>query len=167
MERPYIIISDVHGDNNIMEMIREKEKRYNALGILSAGDLCPEKYNPLYDGILTCNGNCDREYQYEIFPPDHLKLNIFSHNVYITHSDRYSPSFFHLCSGDIFISGHTHIPKLYKGNGIYFINPGSPSEARSSLGPTFVLFFPSHFDLISLFDNTTLSALSISLPHSS
>lgn len=157
MERPYLIISDLHGDDNSLEMVREKEKKYNALSVISSGDLCRDEYNPLYNGIISCSGNCDR---YSDSFPDYISLDIFSHKTYITHGDIYNKNSFPLSLGDIFVSGHTHIPKLYKEDGIYFLNPGSTSCPRSHLGPTYALIFPSCIKILSLLDDETLYSLS-------
>lgn len=158
MESAYLVFSDVHGDNEVMELLREKEKKYNALALISAGDLTPEPYNPIYEGIIGCRGNSDRYFSYQTIPYPNISitLNLFGHKAYVTHGDRMSKEDFPLSKGDIFITGHTHVPLLKEENGIYFLNPGSPSFPRSSFGPTFSLVFENRLTILSLMDEKVI-----------
>ena len=89
-------------------------------------------------------------------------MRIYGRNVIITHGDRLYIDDFNLNAGDVFISGHTHVPELRMEGGIYLVNPGSPSRPRSSSGPTAALFEEDRLSLLSLLDLTILSSLAFS-----
>lgn len=164
MDKPYLIISDVHGSTEAMERIREAERHFGASAILSAGDLCPNPYDPRFSGIQGVRGNCDRFYEYgELpFPPLTYQTKLFGRQVVFTHGDRMWWDDFALEEGAVFISGHTHVPMLKKEKGLYLFNPGSAALPRSSAGPTAGLFFPDFLELFSLLDFTAISTLSLS-----
>ncbi len=164
MDRMLIITSDIHGDAIGVNLIKKAAEKYSCQDILSAGDQCPDSFDPFYRNLIAVRGNSDRFYEYEDiqFPPLYRKLAYFGKTIYMTHGDIYSYNDFDLRSGDIFISGHTHVPLLMEKNGIYLLNPGSPSRPRSSLGPTAILLDKDFARLISLLDFSQISALSIS-----
>ena len=162
---PYLIVSDIHGSAEGVKLIQEAARRFNAEGIISAGDQCPDGALPgFWRSLIAVRGNCDRYYEYMDmpFPPASRTERIYGRNVTITHGDRLWMDDFQLTSGDIFISGHTHVPVLEERNGIYIVNPGSPSRPRSSSGPTAAVFEPSGIFLLSLLDLTVLSSLAFS-----
>ncbi len=161
MEKNTIIISDAHGDKDAMRRIREAERYFSSDGIISAGDLTPDPTDPLFSSIDGVRGNCDRFYEYGslFFPPLERTLTLYGKKVYITHS--HLP--FEISEGvDVVITGHTHVPHLEKKGGIYFLNPGSISQPRSSSGPTFALFFETSIALFSLLDFKPIKSLSFS-----
>ncbi len=162
-EKPYLVVSDIHGDENGVYLIEEACRRFEPEAILSAGDQCPELYNPFYGTLTMVSGNSDRPFQYEgmNYPPRFRELSLFSHRTVICHGHDMSSDDFDLKKGDIFIFGHTHVPLLRKVDGIYYLNPGSPSYPRSSEGATAALIFPSFLALLSLRDFTFFSSLKI------
>ncbi len=164
MDKTLIITSDIHGDDAGASLIKKAAEKYSCSDILSAGDQCPNPFDPFYRSLIAVRGNCDRFYEYEDiqFPPLFRKQKYFGRTIYMTHGDVYSYSDFDMNKGDIFISGHTHVPLLMEKNGIYLLNPGSPSRPRSSLGPTAILLDEASARLISLLDFSQISALSIS-----
>ncbi len=159
----YLIVSDIHGSDIAIELIKKAIERYKPIEILSAGDQCPNPFEPLYSELVSVRGNCDSFYEYETpFPPLFRKMRIFGKDCVITHGDKYSYKDFELERGSVFISGHTHVPNLEERDGIYLLNPGSPSRPRSSSGPTAGLFLPDRLEIISLLDFTQISALAFS-----
>lgn len=161
MEKNTIIISDAHGDKIAMRRIREAERYFSSDGIISAGDLTPDPFDILFQSIDGVRGNSDRFYEYGnlFFPPLEKTLTIYGKKVYITHS--------HLPleipeDSEVVITGHTHIPRLEKNGGRYYLNPGSISQPRSSSGPSFALFFEDSISLLSLFDFSVIKSLSFS-----
>ncbi|MBQ0072283.1 MAG: metallophosphoesterase family protein [Spirochaetales bacterium] len=164
MERPYLIISDVHGDSDAMHRLREAERHFEARGILSAGDLCPDPYDYSFSGIQGVRGNTDRFYEYgDIpFPPLVYRTRLFGRDTVITHGDRMWVDDFEMEEGGIFISGHTHVPGIRKEKGIYLFNPGSASRPRSSSGPTAGLLGEDYLAFFSLVDFTLISSLAFS-----
>lgn len=161
----HIITSDIHGDYQGMKLIEKAAAEYHADGIISAGDQCPDPmYSSFYSQLIAVRGNCDRFYEYGNipFPPISRELELYGRKVIITHGDRLSFHDFALSEGELFISGHTHVPYIEEKNGIYFSNPGSPSRPRSSSGPTCVLFFPDRLSILSLLDFTILRTIAFS-----
>ncbi len=162
----YLILSDIHGSEEGVSLAEKAIVHFRPEGILSAGDQCPDMFNTaFYSSLISVRGNCDSYYEYVnlSFPPLSRELDIYGHRVVITHGDRFSEDDFDLKAGDIFITGHTHVPHLYEENGIYYCNPGSPSRPRSSEGPTAAVLSEEGLELFSLLDFSTISAIRFSL----
>ena len=104
----------------------------------------------------------DRFYEYRDlpFPPKELVLNLGERRIIALHGDDYPSS--PIQKGDIVLSGHTHVPKMVEKNGVYYLNPGSPSRPRSSSGPTFGVLEEECFSLFSLLDFNRISTLTFS-----
>ena len=148
-----------------MELVSAAARHFRTDGIISAGDQCPDPLHAaFYSSLIAVRGNCDRFYEYGSlpFPPVSRELQLYGHRVIITHGDRLSPDDFDLRSGDIFISGHTHVPMLSQEDGVVFCNPGSPSRPRSSSGPTAALLSEDGLLLFSLMDFSTIRAIRFS-----
>ena len=163
MEKERILVfSDVHGDEMAIAKIREAERVLCTNILLSLGDLCPDHYNPIWRGILGVRGNMDRFYEYGDlpFPPKELVLNLGERRIIALHGDDYPSS--PIQKGDIVLSGHTHVAKMVEKNGVYYLNPGSPSRPRSSSGPTFGVLEEECFSLFSLLDFNRISTLTFS-----
>lgn len=149
-----LIISDVHGDYDSLYKITENE-HFDKLIIL--GDLFSYGFNQkdlknnkiinlLQDyskNLILIRGNCDKYINYEalnLFAHDVITIPINNHNVTLTHGDRYSRGFLPSYHGDIFMSGHTHVPMLQKYNEIIYVNPGSIGHPRGGSGKTYAVF---------------------------
>lgn len=161
----HLITSDIHGSAEGVKLLQEAAAHFGTSATISAGDQNPDpSASSFYSSLISVRGNCDRYYEYDgiVFPPQTRELRLYGHDVIITHGDRLSPGDFHLKEGDIFISGHTHVPELIERNGIYFCNPGSPSRSRSSAGPTAALLSDEGLFLFSLLDFGILKAISFS-----
>ena len=169
LDKCYLIISDLHGSDDGLELVKKATEKYRPVEIISAGDQCPDPFESLYSSLVAVRGNCDRFYEYGSipFPPLYRRMKIFNRDTVITHGDRYCYEDFEMDDGSVFISGHTHVPYLEKREGIYLFNPGSPSRPRSSSGPTAGLFFPDRLEIISLLDFKALSALAFSSENNS
>ncbi len=150
---PILITSDIHGSSEGIKLLRDAIGKYRPEMIISAGDQCPDEENAaFYSSLRSVRGNCDRFYEYGSipFPPLSLELKAYGRRIIVTHGDRLYYDDFLLNPGDIFISGHTHVPCLEMKNGIYICNPGSPSRPRSSEGPSAALLTESGISLLSL-----------------
>ncbi len=161
MERNCLVFSDVHGSTAAMKRIREAERYFRSERIISAGDLCPDPYDPVFFSTEGVRGNSDRYYEYGSlpFPPLVYTTEIYGKKVVVTHG--------HTPVGipedtDVLITGHTHIPLLGRKGNLYSLNPGSASLPRSSEGATFALFTPSALRLFSLEDFSEIRSLSFS-----
>ena len=150
---PILITSDIHGSREGVKLLESAIREYRPEMIISAGDQCPDEENAaFYSSLKAVRGNCDRFYEYGNipFPPLSLTQEAYGRSITVTHGDRLYYDDFPLASGNIFISGHTHVPVLEERNGIYICNPGSPSRPRSSEGPSAALLVDSGLSLISL-----------------
>lgn len=161
----YLVTSDIHGSAEGMKLLLNAVKHFRTEGILSAGDQCPDPlYQAFYSSLIQVRGNCDRFYEYtSSFPPIDKELMLYGHRIIMTHGDRMSSDDYSLFPGDIFISGHTHVPSLESEGGVVFCNPGSPSRPRSSEGPTAALLSEEGLCLFSLLDFSTIRAIRFSL----
>jgi uncharacterized protein len=140
-------ISDLHGSLFYVRKAIENFNKEKADYIVILGDELyhgarnplPLEYNPkevaellneFADKIIAIRGNCDSEV-------DELVLNfpIMStysivlregRRLFLTHGHIYNEDNLpKLSKGDVFIYGHTHIPKAEKKGDIFIINPGS------------------------------------------
>lgn len=137
------VISDTHGNlfawNKALKNFLDCELIIHCGDILAPGpkNPIPNEYNPtqLADKInsisvpiLIVKGNCDSDVDSMLLIPPILpfvflqdgKKRIIANHGHLP----YSPVKF---KADIFITGHTHIPKLEEKDGIIYLNPGSPS----------------------------------------
>ena len=161
----HLIVSDIHGSEEGMLLVRQAIEHFHPEGIISAGDQCPDPlYSAFYSSLIAVRGNCDRFYEYyDIpFPPLSREIKLYGKRIVITHGHEAAPDDFDLQKGDIFISGHTHVPSLYEEDGVVFCNPGSPSRRRSSSGPTAAALSDEGLFLFSLLDFSTLKAIRFS-----
>lgn len=140
MEKLFVC-SDVHSDYfNFKSFVNKSEGNT----ILIAGDLCPNSssfahlFETLKNDIIAVRGNCDSSYDFFNttldLPPLIREYPFFERKIVLSHGHRFnSPdsSTIPLNSGDIFISGHTHVAHLYiNSNGIICLNPGSLTYPR-------------------------------------
>ena len=164
----YIVCSDIHRDENAFERILEAQKELGCDRILCAGDFCPTANMEYMAGDMLCvEGNCDRWGNRWTILPDpkpYADFRDFGRRIVITHGDRYWSDSFSLAPGDIFISGHTHVPVLEKGeDGIIYFNPGSPSRPRGREGKTIGTLENGLIRLLSFPDLFVLEELSFEL----
>lgn len=151
----YFIISDIHGDlyylNKMIEIFDQgKYKKMIILGdILYHGprnDLpnnynpkgCIEKLNMYKDKIIAVKGNCDAEV-------DQMVLSFKIRNSYNLKYKNYLIHFehgHHIIKNEkkynMIITGHTHIPKLFKKDNIIYANPGSISIPKENSSRCFI-----------------------------
>lgn len=154
IELKLLIISDIHGDYENLYKITQNE-RFDQLIIL--GDLFSYGYsinddeeNPIirllqkYKNKLTLiKGNCDNFVNYDAYNLqvfDTVTLPFNKHIITFTHGNRYSKGFLPEYHGDIFISGHTHIPILTKDREIVYANPGSIGRPRGGSTKSYLIF---------------------------
>lgn len=149
-----LVISDVHGDYDSLDMVVRNET-FDRLIVL--GDLLPYSYNyedDLEDKIMNLlskyknklvliKGNCDSFINFEsygLYPHDVISLTFNNHIVTFTHGHLYNKGFLPNYHGDLFMSGHTHVPLLIKEQGIVYANPGSIGKPRNSSSKGYLIF---------------------------
>lgn len=149
-----LIISDIHGDYENLNKVLKNES-FDKLIIL--GDLFSYSFN--YDNkdennilkllsnykdvIILIRGNCDENINYEefgLFAHNIISLHLNNHIVTLTHGNKYSKGFLPDYHGDIFASGHTHVPMLLKEQGIIYLNPGSIRKPRGGSDKSYAIF---------------------------
>ena len=140
-------ISDIHGSVYYLNKALDKFKEEKADYIIILGDILyhgarnplPKEYNPkkvieiinsYADKIIAIRGNCDSEVDQMVldFPimADYSIILYNNKRLFLTHGHIYNENNLpKLQNGDVFIYGHTHIPKAEEIGNIYVINPGS------------------------------------------
>ncbi len=143
------IASDIHGSAYYCRAMLEAFNREKADRILLLGDILyhgprndlPQEYspksviamlNPLRDKIFCVRGNCDTEVDQMVldFPvlADYAAILLDSRVIYATHGHVYNENKLPpLCSGDILLNGHTHVPGYTVYEKYIYMNPGSVS----------------------------------------
>ena len=140
-----LIASDIHGSAEYCGQLMEAVVRENPAKVLLLGDLLyhgprnnlPAGYAPkdvatmlngIKEKLLCVRGNCDSEVDQMMleFPmlSDSALLCWDGITIYATHGHHDFPA---LQSGEVVLSGHTHVPVNYEKEGIRYLNPGSVS----------------------------------------
>jgi putative phosphoesterase len=144
-----LIASDIHGSAYYCEKLtrafhEEKADRLLLLGdILYHGprnelprDYAPKKVAELLSAlagrILCVRGNCDAEIDQAMlaFPilAEYCILYLGGRMIFATHGHHFNKDALPpLTTGDILLTGHTHVPLCQESSGIVCLNPGSVS----------------------------------------
>lgn len=148
------IASDIHGSAYYCRLMLERYRAEKADRLLLLGDVLyhgprndlPKDYAPkqvvamlneLKNEILCVRGNCDTEVDQMVleFPvlADYALLEIDGKTIYATHGHIYNEEKLPpLCSGDILLHGHTHVPKCVNHENYTYMNPGSVSLPKEN-----------------------------------
>ncbi len=158
-----LIISDIHGDLDSLQLALKAYEREGAERILLLGDLLyhgprnnlPPTYDPKSviqllndhrDILMAVRGNCDTEVDQMVlnFPilADYACLYLDGLTVYATHGHRFNPQTPPpLCKYDILLTGHTHVLKCEKfGDENFYINPGSVALPKEANPRTYMIY---------------------------
>lgn len=137
------VVGDTHGKiDTIVQELREIEVDH----LFFTGDFYSDagkisrRLGLDFTGV---SGNCDFRSKGE----QEQFLRISGKHFYITHGHKYGVkhglnSLYYRAEeikADVVLFGHTHIPFCEKINGIWFINPGSPSRPRGGARKTYAL----------------------------
>jgi len=147
------VISDSHGNINALKTALDKLNGIDQL--IHAGDILyhPPRlqdspdYNFMESAIFlnslkipinVCQGNCDSQVYTEILDFYEEKPTVLccfgKYKAIVNHGHMLNEiamiSLAKDCNAQIFVSGHTHVPNLYKKDGIILLNPGSISIPR-------------------------------------
>lgn len=167
----YLVISDIHGALHGAEMMMDAFTYHNCDWILCLGDILyhgprndvPEDYAPKKvieimntqkDHITSVRGNCEAEVDQMVlnFPcmSDSNTIFIGNRRVFMTHGHLFSENNLPpLNKGDLFLSGHTHIPVVKETDGIFFGNPGSASLPKQNHPCTYGILDESSFTVFT------------------
>lgn len=150
-----MVASDIHGSSYYCKKMLDAFASEKADRLLLLGDILyhgprndlPRDYAPklvidmlneVKTKIFCVRGNCDTEVDQMVlqFPilADYCLLHYKNRLIYATHGHNFNTSHLPpLCSGDILLHGHTHVPAWEEfGNGNLYINPGSVSIPKEN-----------------------------------
>lgn len=136
-----LVMSDTHGDSQIIEKVREFYP--NAAAIIHCGDSeLPFSHAALED-MQKVRGNCDRESAF----PDEAVFDVDGVTFFVTHGHLFNvkSSILSLSyrakevGAQIACFGHSHILGAEMIDGILFINPGSLLKPRGRKEKSFAV----------------------------
>ena len=157
----FLVVSDIHGSATAFERVAQAFEAEGADYLIVCGDyLNHGPRNPIPDGydpqrvatminafkirILAVRGNCDSEVDQMLleFPcaGDYLMFFSGKRRCFVTHGHIWNEGNLPpLLPGDLFISGHTHIPVLEERDRVILLNPGSPSLPKGGSAPGYAI----------------------------
>lgn len=164
----YVIASDIHGSATWCKKLVEAFKKEKADKLILLGDILyhgprnplPDGYDPaevarllgtVKDKILCVKGNCDSEVDQMVLPfnisSDYALVHADGLNIYLAHGHREVPT---LLKGDIYVTGHTHVPLNATENGYLHLNPGSVSLPKENSPHSYILYKDRTFNFKKL-----------------
>ena len=137
-------MSDTHGDLSRVDLC--SPHLGGAEILLHAGDFYEDarKVGQMLGlKAVGVTGNCD----YMVKGPSEEMLAIGSKRIYLTHGHIYKVKndLAHLVQRskvlgvDVTVFGHTHMPSVFRREGVLFVNPGSLHSPRQMLSPSFAI----------------------------
>lgn len=167
-----LIASDIHGSAYWCKKVLDAFKTSGAERLLLLGDLLyhgprndlPQGYDPkavtgmlngAADKIICVRGNCDAEVDQMVleFPimADYAYICIREQRIFATHGHLFSPEQPpKLQTGDILISGHTHITYDKTVGSFRCINPGSVSLPKEGTKHSCMICDDGEFTFVDL-----------------
>lgn len=160
--------SDIHGSYSCCERLLERLDAEKPEKLVLLGDLLyhgprnglPEDYDPkkvismlnsVKDRLLCVRGNCDSQVDQMCleFPisSDYLTMWIDGRMFLGTHGHLSLPC---LKPSDAVISGHTHIYRAEKENGIFYINCGSVSMPKNDNPKSYAVYKDGIFEIFNM-----------------
>ncbi len=129
-----VVVSDTHGNRNILEKIKEQNK--DASLLLHAGDsqLFREEMYP----FITIKGNCDYDSRYD----ESFDITLSCGKLHMEHGHRLGylrESYLQQNNYKIFIHGHTHSHYVKQLGDSYVCCPGSPNRPRDGSSGTYLI----------------------------
>ena len=132
MVKTIIVMSDSHGDRQIVEEIKNRYQG-KVEAIFHNGDSELEADDSVWQGLEVVQGNCD----WAAFP-EHIVLKIGDVTVAQTHGHLFGINYgwtrldywAEEQAADICLYGHLHVPAVEVRDGILFLNPGSVTNPR-------------------------------------
>lgn len=163
------IASDIHGSAKYCREMLEAYERERADQLLLLGDILyhgprnplPEEYSPAeVVGLLTpyrhkilcVRGNCESEVDQMVLPfpilSDYAAVFADGLRICLSHGHRSVPP---MESGDVYLTGHTHIPlNVVEPEGYLHLNPGSVSLPKENSAHGYLIYENREFRFKSL-----------------
>lgn len=174
-----LIASDIHGSYYYAKKLIDIYENDKFDNIILLGDILyhgprndlPKDYNPkkvielLNDKssqIICVRGNCEAEVDQMVLDFDvlceHTYLIIDKRKFYLAHGHHEYPN---LNKGDIFLSGHTHIPLIEEmENKALHLNPGSISIPKGGFNNSYMIYENNKFTIYD-FEGNIINSISI------
>lgn len=168
----YLIVSDIHGALSGAQAMEAAFQFHKADWILIPGDILyhgprnpvPSDYDPkavieimnrYRNKIIAVRGNCDGEVDQMVLQFPCLSTSntipFGSHRLIMSHGHVYGrDNLPEMEAGDIFLSGHTHIPTTDENEGIFLLNPGSISLPKGGHPATYGILDEHGFTVYTL-----------------
>ena len=136
MATQFVVMSDSHGDYDIVKDIKERyQGKVDA--IFHNGDSELKSSDPVWDGIYVVRGNCDYDDGY----PENNVVELNGITIAQTHGHLYQINFMwdrldlfaQEAGADICLYGHLHRASAWRMEDIVFINPGSVLQPRGEV----------------------------------
>lgn len=163
-----LIVSDIHGNYQGMKKIIEDNPEFDYLFLL--GDILNSSLNTFNDlvdllneyntKIVAVRGNNDNSnfdlldfslQEYFVTIPVDGKLFL------LTHGHVYYENSFPNIDYDVYIQGHTHVPKMEIKNNKLYLNPGSITYPRGGSSRSYILYQDGVFYLKELNTNQVIT----------
>lgn len=154
-----LICSDIHGSATYCRKVVQRFEEEKAERLVILGDVLyhgprnplPDGYspkdvcallNPLKDKITAVRGNCDAEVDQMVIDfnisSDYAEIWDGEKRITLFHGHRAVPP---LGEGDIYITGHTHVPlNMVEKEGYLHLNPGSVSLPKENSQRGYILY---------------------------
>lgn len=127
----YLIVSDTHGDRDILEKIVDHYRGNKVKAMFYNGDSELDRSDILFDELLPVIGNMDDD---SMFPDDRDyadgNVTIYQTHGHLVHTEHSLDLLREVAAAkkvDVVISGHTHLLGAEMIDDRLFINPGSIS----------------------------------------
>ena len=165
-----LILSDIHGGYENLLKVLDNEKDFDLMLIL--GDIlsgysyiCSEVADLLNNyntKIISVRGNCDNSHLELLnFSCDnpYILTSIDNKLVFMTHGHLYDIHNIPIDDYDIYMQGHTHIPKMEIINDKLYLNPGSITLPRGMSNKSYIVYQDHIFYLKDLNKNEIIKKI--------
>ncbi len=179
IDMKWMIASDIHGSAYYCKKLLKRYEEEEAKRLILLGDLLyhgprndlPKEYNPKAvmemlnaqkENLLCVRGNCEAEVDQMVleFPvlADYAFLYVDGHTIFATHGHHFNKEVVPpLKKGDILLYGHTHVQKMEKSDGFYYLNPGSVSIPKEGNQNSYMIYEQHRFMIKDLKGNEICS----------
>ena len=174
----YFVISDIHGSSFYLKKAMERFEEEKADFIIILGDILyhgarndlPKGYNPKEiieilnekaEIIMSVRGNCESEVDQMVldFPiqANYSNMILGNKRLFITHGHLYNENKkVRMPENSCFLSGHTHILRAEKIDGIHYLNPGSISIPKNNNPHSYAILDDNEFFVKTLNGDTII-----------
>ena len=179
-----LFAADIHGSLTATQRLLDAFDASGATWLVLLGDLLyhgprnplPDEYQPAAvasqlnryaDRIIAVRGNCDSEVdqmllEFPITAP-WQQILMEQTRLFVTHGHLFNPgSRPPLCSDDVLVCGHTHIPRAERVDGIICFNPGSVALPKGGFPPSYGVLEHKILRVVSMETSETIAQVAIS-----